>query len=151
MGTLQVLVKPWGSIFIDGKLHKIDTDVVYTVQQPMGEHRLQVEHPVLGAFYRSVQVSSDTTFVTVDFQNTAQVLVTARPVAGQIYVNGHGTERETPALINLATGRHTLDVQRSGWISVEGPRDMVIQTNDADTLSFTLEENRSPQDTSGQP
>lgn len=57
-GTLTVLVRPWGSIYIDGQLHKQDADVQYEAQLPPGRHRVRAVHPVLGVQEREVQISA---------------------------------------------------------------------------------------------
>lgn len=58
-GSLSVVVHPWGSIYIDGTLHARDTDLRYEVTLPVGEHRVRVEHPSLGAWERTVNVTPD--------------------------------------------------------------------------------------------
>lgn len=57
-GSLTVLVRPWGSIYIDGVLHRRDADVQYTTTLPAGSHRIRVEHPVLGVREEVVQVEA---------------------------------------------------------------------------------------------
>jgi TonB family protein len=59
VGTLAVRVRPWGSIYIDGELHRANTDVAYRVELPAGGHRVRVEHPVLGSATREVEVTGD--------------------------------------------------------------------------------------------
>jgi TonB family protein len=59
VGTLAVRVRPWGSIYIDDDLHRANTDVAYRVELPAGNHRVRVEHPVLGAATRDVEVTGD--------------------------------------------------------------------------------------------
>lgn len=57
-GTFSVLVKPWGSIYIDGQLHEPDTDLQYTTELPAGEHQLRVVHPNLGIWEQSVEIDA---------------------------------------------------------------------------------------------
>jgi hypothetical protein len=57
VGRLTVLVQPWGSIYIDGQLHRQETDVQYEVELPAGTHRLRVEHPALGSVTQEVTVA----------------------------------------------------------------------------------------------
>lgn len=56
VGTLTVLVRPWGSIYIDDELHRRDTDAGYQVELPAGTHRIEALHPTLGAVERTVSV-----------------------------------------------------------------------------------------------
>jgi len=55
-GTLQVLAQPWGTIYIDGVLHKRNTDVVYRTELPSGPHEIRVEHPTFGTRTRQVTI-----------------------------------------------------------------------------------------------
>lgn len=58
-GTLEILVRPWGTIYINGELHRSDTDMLYSVQLPPGSHEVRVIHPSLGRSQRTVRVSPD--------------------------------------------------------------------------------------------
>jgi len=56
LGSISVLVRPWGSIYIDGRLEKRDIDVEHTVQLPAGTHTVVVTHPTLGRVTRTVEI-----------------------------------------------------------------------------------------------
>jgi hypothetical protein len=60
-GTLSVVVRPWGSVYVDGVLRAADTDVSVEMTLPVGRHALWVEHPSLGAEERVVIVQPRTT------------------------------------------------------------------------------------------
>ncbi len=69
-GALSVLVRPWGAIYIDGRLYEREADVRYMTVLPVGRHRLTVVHPELGTWERTVNLDLDeTTSVVVDFNN----------------------------------------------------------------------------------
>jgi TonB family protein len=57
-GALTVLVRPWGSIYIDGRLHKLDTDAPYRTALAVGTYRVKALHPTLGALEREVVVEA---------------------------------------------------------------------------------------------
>ena len=68
LGTLKILVKPWGSIYIDGELHKEESDIWYTTKLMSGYHRVQVEHPSLGNWDQVVEVpAGEEHAITIDF------------------------------------------------------------------------------------
>lgn len=72
-GTLTVTVEPWGTIYIDDKLHELDTDVQYETTLPVGHHTVRVEHPVLGTRERSVAVrSGETTRLVLDLREMSE-------------------------------------------------------------------------------
>lgn len=60
-GALVVVVRPWGSIYVNGTLHARDTDVSAEVTLPPGRHQVRVEHPELGTEERTVEVQADRT------------------------------------------------------------------------------------------
>lgn len=55
-GTLTVLVRPWGSIYIDGKLHRRNADAEYNVRIHAGSHRVKAVHPTLGTWESTINV-----------------------------------------------------------------------------------------------
>lgn len=61
VGTVEVLVRPWGTVFIDEQVHQRETDVVYRTQLPVGTHRIRVTHPTLGTAVRTIRVGAGST------------------------------------------------------------------------------------------
>lgn len=55
-GRLDVVVQPWGTIYIDGQVHRRDSDVTYRTDLPPGTHRVRAVHPMLGEMERTVTV-----------------------------------------------------------------------------------------------
>ena len=55
-GMVTVLVRPWGSIYVDGHLAKLNTDVQHTAALPEGRHVVRVEHPALGTREQVVEI-----------------------------------------------------------------------------------------------
>lgn len=55
-GTVEILVRPWGQIVIDGEVRQRESDVVYRTQLPAGSHQVRVSHPQLGTSERTVTV-----------------------------------------------------------------------------------------------
>lgn len=60
-GTVKVLVRPWGTIYIDGELHGRDLDVQYVTELPAGQHRITVFHPAFGEREQMVDVRPNST------------------------------------------------------------------------------------------
>jgi len=66
-GRLRVLVRPWGSIFIDGERHAEDADVWYDTELRAGTHTVTARHPALGEKAQSVELAPrDTQSVILD-------------------------------------------------------------------------------------
>lgn len=69
-GEVSVLVRPWGSIYIDGVLQQAHTDVRYATSVASGEHTIVAVHPTLGSKTRKVEVrAGGTTSVVIDLES----------------------------------------------------------------------------------
>ena len=55
-GEIEVVVRPWGSIYIDGTLRRADTDVAFQTTVSAGTRAVRVTHPSLGSQERTVDV-----------------------------------------------------------------------------------------------
>ncbi len=66
MGTVEVMVHPWGRIVIDGVPRTQETDVLYRTTLAVGEHRIEALHPTLGSKALTVRVTGSGR-VRVDF------------------------------------------------------------------------------------
>ncbi|WP_263784478.1 PEGA domain-containing protein [Salinibacter grassmerensis] len=68
-GHLRVLVRPWGSIYIDDQRRAENSDVWYDTALPAGAHTVTARHPALGEQSRSVTVApQDTQSVIMDLR-----------------------------------------------------------------------------------
>ena len=68
LGTLRILAKPWGDIYIDGDLHQQEAGAWYTTELPPGYHRVRVMHPRLGRWEQVVEVfAGEALPLTIDF------------------------------------------------------------------------------------
>ena len=57
-GVIEVLVRPWGRIVIDGVVYAEATDVAYRAEVPPGTHEVFVSNPGFGSAVRTVTVNS---------------------------------------------------------------------------------------------
>ena len=66
--TLKILAKPWGTIYIDDKLYKRETNIWYTTQLPPGTYRVKIEHATLGTWTQQVVLEpGEERILEVDF------------------------------------------------------------------------------------
>ncbi len=54
---LSVLVRPWGSIYVDGALYEPNTNIRHTLSLPPGLHTVRVVHPGFGSETREVRLA----------------------------------------------------------------------------------------------
>lgn len=57
-GTLKILAKPWGTIYIDGELFKQETNIWNTARLAPGDYRVRVEHPTLGKWEQVIAITA---------------------------------------------------------------------------------------------
>lgn len=68
-GYLRVLVRPWGSIYVNGQRRMEAADVWYETELRAGAHTVTARHPALGEMERAVEVAaSDTQSVVLDLR-----------------------------------------------------------------------------------
>ncbi|WP_263810450.1 MULTISPECIES: PEGA domain-containing protein [Salinibacter] len=68
-GHLRVLVRPWGSIYINDQRRAENSDVWYDTTLPAGPYTITARHPALGETSRPVTVApQDTQSVVVDLR-----------------------------------------------------------------------------------
>ena len=68
-GGVAVLVQPWGTIYIDGDLHALNTDVIYETALPTGHHVIRASHPTFGTREVPVHVTAgETARVVIDMR-----------------------------------------------------------------------------------
>ncbi len=70
LGTVRILVLPYGDIYIDDKLEFQEAESFQEKTLTVGRHLIKVVHPELGQRQREIIVERDTTLsITFDFKN----------------------------------------------------------------------------------
>ena len=115
VGALQVLVLPFGSIYIDGKLQKEDWDRQFKTDLEVGAYLLKAVHPNFGTWEKQITIEAETLRdIPIDFNKMVKLKVTATPVDGEIFVDG-ASKGYTPKELRLRIGQHRLEVRREGY------------------------------------
>ncbi len=136
---LAVLVRPWGSIYINGEKKAEDTGVRYETELPAGIHRVRVEHPRIGIWERDVEVREESPKeIEVDFNRQVNLVITSDPVNCEIYINGEPTGEYTPRQIQLPVGKHTIEVKRDEYVLDGDPVTINIEEDMEDRIHFEL-------------
>jgi eukaryotic-like serine/threonine-protein kinase len=139
-GTLTILVRPWGSIYINQELKVSDTFVPYVTELGSGKYRIAVVHPELGRWERDVLIEKDVTKeLLVDFNKRVKVVVTSDPPAAEIFLNNVPSGEYTPKQLNLTIGSYTIEVRKEGYSLQGGP--MVVNLDDdlTEPIHFRLQ------------
>jgi hypothetical protein len=139
-GTLSILVRPLGSIYIDGKLHRSDFDRQYTTKLMIGEHRVLLRHDMLGAKwekYIKIQ-ENEKKEIKVDFNKEVKITVVSDPINAQIIVDEQTTNRYTPSEIMLRVGLHTIGVRLEGYVLKGGEKTLNLEYDLNEPIKFEL-------------
>lgn len=140
-GTLRVVVRPYGDIYINGDRKAQETNAVYTEQLATGVYRVQARHPVLGSWEKQVRVADgETNEVLFNFRETYRVAVASPPHNNaQIILDGQPIEKYTPTELSLPPGQHTLAVRRDGFQMVGNPRQITVERDLTGSRAITFE------------
>ncbi len=143
-GKLQVFVKPYGTIYLDGSLQIKDTNVRFTKELPVESYELKVTHPSYGVYVKTLNIEPNATLdVPVDFNRQLMLTVTSTDETGQkfvwgeIYVDGEA-KGQTPKPLTLRLGQHTIDVRREGYMSLDKPMTFNLEEDWEQPLRFRL-------------
>jgi serine/threonine-protein kinase len=136
-GTVRIVVRPYGDIYVNGTRKASSTNQAFTEQLAPGTYRVRVQHPVFGQWERRITVRAGQTQDEVfNFNATFRLTVTSQPPNAEILVDGEPTGRYTPSVITLHPGQRTIAVRRDGYASAR--RTLSLDGAPSDPLHFPL-------------
>jgi hypothetical protein len=140
MGGLSILVRPYGSIYIDGELREQETNIKHTYDLQATSHVIRVEHPVIGKWEKMVQIKQDALEnILVDFTKKVRLIVTTgSAISGEIFVDSKATGQFSPKEIILPVGLHTIGIRRDGYEMEGGAKVLNLDEDMPDPLVITL-------------
>jgi len=144
IGNLSILVKPWGTVFINGEKKVSSTDRKFSAELPQETYTIKIEHPTLGNWQKQVEIKAgDETNITVNFNQNFELNVNSidengNSVSGQIWVDGKNTGKQTPGVISLNTGIHDLYIEAQGYTTIAGNKKILVDENLNAPVIFTL-------------
>ena len=151
MGDIKVLVKPWGSIYIDQQLVKENTNTAYSGRFGTGQYDLKVVHSTFGVWQKAVEINKNqVTSVVIDFNQFIYVPVTAfdvdgNPVWADIIVDNRQTGDVTPKEVGLRIGLRTVAARKEGYVLVNGEKTVMVSEDLFQPLKFVLRKVESSQ------
>jgi len=131
-GNLNIIVRPWGSIYIDDELKKKDTNIKYSCVLQGGDHSIKVVHPIFGEWKKTVRIGDgDTINMPVNFNDQVNVRIAAfdaegKPIWAEIIVDNESTGELTPKEIPVRIGQRTIAAKKDGYILVSGERKLML-------------------------
>ncbi len=138
-GEIKILVRPYGSIYIDGERHKKDTEFQYTVELRAGNHTFKAVHPTFVIWEKQIKVGPNKYLdIKINFNKQVKLTVAAKPEWGEIFVDGESTGQFTPREITLRVGQHTIEVRREGYVTIGGKKVINLEEHLKEPLVFEL-------------
>ena len=145
IGKLNVLVKPYGNIYVDGVPQQLEANFLVSLDFPVGPHKLKVEHPSFGTYEKMVEIEeAQTTDIRIDFNRQFKLTVTsfdatgASRIWGNIYVDGKPIDANTPQELTLRMGLHKIEVRREGYVTLDAVKTINLENNLIEPLMFRL-------------
>ena len=117
IGKVEISVQPFGSsIFIDGVLKTDDTRTPYEMDLPGGKHNIRAVHPTLGSQKIEINITNEEPLkIDINFNLRFNLTVISKPGNCEIFVDGVSTGKNTPGVVKLIPGSHTIQVKKDGY------------------------------------
>lgn len=141
LGTLRVLVRPFGDVYVNGTRKAAGTSRPYTEDLSAGTYRVRVVHPSFGTWEKAVQVHAGRDHdVVFNFNAEYRLTVTSNPPNAEILIDGQSTGRYTPSVVTMRPGQHTITVRKRGYQVAGSARQMMVEGDGKTPVHFDLQE-----------
>lgn len=129
VAKVQILVRPFGSIYINDQLKLKDTNAPYTVELPGGAHQLKIVHPTFGSAVRTINIVDDKPLnFNFDLSRVMKLTVISNPPNCEIFINDQSSQKYTPALLTLTQGKFKVQVKKDGFRSLPAEKTFNIDS-----------------------
>lgn len=116
IAKVQILVRPFGSIYINEQLKVKDTNAPFNIDLPGGSHQLKIVHPTFGSAVRNINVADDKPLkFNFDLSRVLKLTVVSNPPNCEIFINDQSSQKYTPALLTLTPGSYKIQVKKDGY------------------------------------
>ncbi|MBL1212199.1 MAG: serine/threonine protein kinase [Ignavibacteriae bacterium] len=142
-GLFKILVRPYGSVYINNKKISENSIAQITEELTVGKYGIRAVHPTLGSWEKQIEITDGKTneFV-VDFNREYEVIVTSTPINAQIKIDGKLSGKYTPKLIKLRMGNHSIGVEKEGFALMGSEKKIIIEKDIKETpIHFDLKKN----------
>jgi len=137
-GTLRVVVRPFGDIYIEDQRKARETNQVYSETLPEGTYRVRAVHKSFGSWEKEITVrAGQPQEVLFNFNVQYRLTVTSVPANAEILVDGQSTGRFTPSVVQLRPGQHTIEVRKQGF--KRGQQPLTVERHAREPLHFSLQ------------
>lgn len=119
MCRIEILVRPFGSIYIDDQLKAQDINSPFITDLQVGRHQLRLVHPKYGNIPIEINITdTKSKKYNFDLSRALKLTVVSNLPNCEVFINGVSTEKYTPTQITLKTGSHRVQVKKEGYSSI---------------------------------
>jgi eukaryotic-like serine/threonine-protein kinase len=114
-GKVEILVRPYGSIYIDDELKAQDTNSPYTTELSGGKHTIKLVHPTLGKASIPINIVDEKLQKYIfDLSRVVKLTIVSNPPNCEILINGE-SKGNTPTRMNLKAGSYKIVLKKDGY------------------------------------
>lgn len=114
-GEIEILVRPYGSIYIDDELKVQDSNSPYATKLSGGKHTIKLVHPTLGKASIPIVVTGEKLQKYIfDLSRVVKLTIVSNPPYSEIFINGE-SKGYTPVQLQLKTGSYKIVLKKDGY------------------------------------
>ena len=114
-GKIEILVRPYGSIYIDDELKAQDTNSPFTTELPGGKHTIRLVHPTLGKASIPINITDEKLQKYIfDLSRVVKLTIVSNPPNCEIFINGESIGN-TPSQYKLKAGSYRIVIKKDGY------------------------------------
>ena len=120
-GKIEIIVVPYGNIYVDDQLKVKDAMSLYSFEIPGGSHNLKVVNKSLdNEWIKKVEIK-DTTVrrYLINFNRVVKLTIISQPRFAEIFIDGKTIEKTTPSEYFIKPGKHIIQVKKDGYLPSE--------------------------------
>jgi eukaryotic-like serine/threonine-protein kinase len=119
VAKVQILVRPFGSIYINEQLKAKDTNAPFNIDLPGGSHQLKIVHPTFGFAVRTINVVDDKPLkFNYDLSRVMKLTIVSNPPNCEIFINDQSSQKYTPVSLPFPPGSYKIQVKKDGYTTL---------------------------------
>lgn len=146
-GKIEILVRPFGSIYVNNQLKVKDTNSPFNMELPGGNHRIKISHPTYGSIEKEIKITDEKPVkFNFDLSRVMKLTVISNPPNCEIFINSQSSQKYTPTLLSLLPGSYKVQVKKDGFNTIpeekfyDIPTEIYEESKDReDRVEFKLE------------
>ena len=142
-GGVKITARPYGNIYINGKLEEKDAIRPVTRRLQVGTYLIALRHSGYPYWDKTIEVHPDqVNELFWDFEDKNREIITATitssPRFARIFVNGIPTDKHTPTEVRFYPGDYSISVELDGYKMNNGRQEIRVAEVENQSIDFEL-------------